>query len=161
MRLSAESQRLVEEFLRERFRLETLRLSPISIYHGRVALWLTRTFRISAITFGRYIFIAPDMITRNERGSLTVPGWLLVHEVTHVWQYQLAGFIGFLISYLGGYWRALRSQGKWDSDARTQAYLAIREECDARESEAIYASWLAEKRRQAGEGGSPESLDDL
>jgi hypothetical protein len=161
MRLSAESQRLVEEFLRERFHLRTLRLSPISVYHGRVALWITRTFRIGAITFGRRIFIAPDMIKRNEQGMLTVPGWLLAHEATHVWQYQLAGFIGFLISYLGGYWRALREQGKWNSDARTQAYLAIREERDARESEAIYSNWLAEKKLEASEAGSPEPLDGL
>ena len=146
MRLSAESQRLVEEFLRERFRLATLRLSPISIYHGSVALWLTRTFRIGAITFGRHIFIAPDMIKRNESGSLTVPGWLLAHEATHVWQYQLAGFIGFLSSYLSEYWRALREQGKWDSDARTKAYLAISQERDARESEAFYSTWVAEKK---------------
>jgi len=156
MRLSAESQRLVEEFMRERFNLETLRLSPISVYHGRLALWITRTFRIGAITFGRHIFIAPDMITRDESGSLTVPGWLLAHEATHVWQYQLNGFTGFLISYLGGYWRALRAQGKWDLDARTKAYLAIKEECDARESETIYSTWLAEKKRQVMKAGSPE-----
>lgn len=156
MRLSPKSQQLVEEFLRERFRLETLQLRPIYIYHGRLALWITRTFRIGGITFGRHIFIAPGMITRDESGTLTVPGWLLVHEATHVWQYQLAGFIGFLVSYLGGYWRALRVEGKWDTDARTKAYLAIREECDARESEAIYSAWVAEKKRQAMKAESPE-----
>jgi hypothetical protein len=151
MRLAAESQLLVEEFLRERFRLETLRLPPISIHQGRVALWLTSTFRISAITFGSHIFVAPDLIYRDERGRPEMPGWLLVHEATHVRQYQLAGLIGFLASYLMEYWRALRAQGKWDQGARTIAYLAIRQEAEARESETIYSAWVAKKKATGDE----------
>ncbi|HYY58219.1 MAG TPA: DUF4157 domain-containing protein [Pyrinomonadaceae bacterium] len=143
MRLAVESQRLMEEFLRERFRLETLKLPPLSLYRGRVASWLTNTFRIGAITFGRRIFVAPKMVTPDETGRLKVPGWLVAHEATHVWQYECAGFAGFLSSYLAGYWRALRAQRKWGREARQAAYLAIREECEARESETAYAVWIA------------------
>jgi hypothetical protein len=152
MRLAAESQLLVEDFLRERFHLETLRLPPISVYHGRVALWVTSTFRIEAITFGRHIFVAPDLMNRDESGGLRIPALLLAHEATHVRQYQLAGFIGFLVSYLGGYWRGLRAQQKWDSEGRSNAYLAIQQETEARESETIYAIWMAGKDETGDEG---------
>jgi hypothetical protein len=144
MRLAADSHRLIETFMRERFRLETLRLPPIFLHHGRLALWLTRTFRIGAITFGRHIFVEPKLVGRDEEsGRMRVPGWLVAHEATHVWQYECAGFSRFLLSYLSGYWRALRAQGKWGSEARIAAYLAIREECEARESETAYAVWIA------------------
>lgn len=147
MRLAAESHRLIEEFLRDRFRLEMLKLPPMRLYRGRLARWLTGTFQIGAITFGRRIFVEPGMVTRDEAGRLKVPGWLLAHEATHVWQYQSAAWAGFLFSYLGGYWRALRVQRKWGREARLAAYLAIMEECEARESETAYAVWIALKGR--------------
>jgi Domain of unknown function (DUF4157) len=137
----------MEEFLRERFRLETLKLPSVSVYRGRVARWLTVTFRIGAITFGRRIFVAPKLVTLDEAGKLKIPGWLIAHEATHVWQYESAGFARFLFSYLRGYWRALRAQQKWGREARQAAYLAIREECEARESETAYAVWIALKGR--------------
>jgi hypothetical protein len=143
MRLAAESQQLIETFLRERFHLSTLKLPSIFLYHGRVAAWLTRTFKIGAITFGRHVFVAPKMVTRDESGRLKIPGWLVAHEATHVWQYERAGFFGFLFSYLRGYWRALRAQQVWGGAAHMAAYLAIEEECDARESEAAYDAWVA------------------
>ncbi|HVG35933.1 MAG TPA: DUF4157 domain-containing protein [Pyrinomonadaceae bacterium] len=142
MKLAAESQQLIEAFLRERFRLATLKLPPVFIYHGGVAHFLTKTFHIGAITFGRHIFVAPKLLTRDGDGKLCVPGWLIAHESTHVLQYQREGFIGFLISYLKGYWRALRMEKSWNGEARMKAYLAIKEECDARESETAYAVWV-------------------
>ena len=80
-----------------------------------------------------------------------MPANLLAHEATHVRQYQLAGFVGFLVSYLLEYWRALRAQGKWNLEARTNAYLAIRQEEEARESEAIYSTWAAKKKATGDE----------
>jgi Domain of unknown function (DUF4157) len=152
MRLAAESQSLMEDFLRERFRVEALKLRPIFIYHGHAARWLTRAFRIGAITFGRHVFVEPKMVTRDEKGMLRVPGWLLAHEATHVFQYAGAGFAGFLVSYLSGYWRALRAQRKWGREARMAAYLAIKEECEARESETAFAVWVALN-------GKPHAID--
>jgi Domain of unknown function (DUF4157) len=149
MKLAAESQQLIEAFLRARFNLPTLKLSPISIYHGRVAHFLTKTFHIGAITFGRYIFVAPKLLERDRDGTLCVPGWLIAHEATHVWQYQREGFTRFLISYLKGYWRALRMEKSWNGEARMKAYLAIKEECDARESETAYAVWVASFQRNS------------
>jgi hypothetical protein len=145
MQLASEAHELIEKFLRDRFNLPTLKLSPISIYHGRFAHCLTKTFHIGAITFGRRIFVAPELMERDRDGRLCVPGWLIAHEATHVWQYQREGFAGFLISYLKGYWRALRIEKNWNGEARMKAYLAIKEECDARESETAYAVWVALK----------------
>jgi hypothetical protein len=147
MKLAAESQQLIEAFLRERFGLAALELPPIAIYHGGLAHLLTKTFNIGAITLGRHIFIAPRLLAREPEGRLCVPGWLIAHEATHVWQYQRDGFTGFLRSYLKGYWRALRTGKGWNGEARMKAYLAIEEECDARESETAYAVWVARKSR--------------
>ena len=147
MRLASESHGLIEKFLRDRFHLPTLKLPPVFIYHGRVAHCLTKTFHIGAITFGRHIFVAPKLMERDGDGRLCVPGWLIAHEATHVWQYQREGFMGFLISYLKGYWRALRMEKSWNGEARMKAYLAIKEECDARESETAYAVWVATFQR--------------
>ncbi|MBA3806611.1 MAG: DUF4157 domain-containing protein [Acidobacteria bacterium] len=143
MRLATESHQLIETFMAERFGLEMQKLPPISLHHGRVAGWLTRTLKISAITFGRHIFVAPKRVARDESGRLSIPGWLIVHEATHVLQYERAGFFGFLFSYLCGYWRALRAQQMWNKGARMAAYLAIEEECDARDAEAAFKDWIA------------------
>ena len=148
MKLAAESKQLIEAFLAERFGPETLKLPPIYLYQGRVANWLTRTFKISAITFGRHIFVASKMVARDESGKLSIPGWLIAHEATHVWQYERAGFFGFLFSYLRGYWRALRVQRMWSGEARMDAYLAIEEECDARDAEAAFEDWIARGERE-------------
>jgi len=148
MKLAAESQRLIETFLRDRFDLPALKLPSISLHHGSIARWLTNTFHIGAITFGRHIFVAPKLLTRDARGRWIAPGWLIAHEATHVWQYRREGFLGFLSSYLRGYWRALRTEQRWNGEARMKAYLAIREECDARESEAAYALWIAQQNER-------------
>ena len=147
MHLASESHELIEKFLRDRFHLPMLKLPLISIYHGRFAHCLTKTFHIGAITFGRHIFVAPKLMERDLDGRLCVPGWLIAHEATHVWQYQREGFTGFLISYLKGYWRALRMMKSWNGEARMKAYLAIKEESDARESETAYAIWVATFQR--------------
>ena len=144
MLLAAESHKQIEAFLREHFGNRTLNLPPIHIYTGRFSRWLTRSFHILAITFGRRIFIAPKIVVRDGENRLTVPADLIAHEATHVLQYEQAGFIGFLISYLKEYWRALRSQRQgWGTAARHSAYLAIRQEAEARQAEMAYATWVA------------------
>jgi hypothetical protein len=155
MLLAAESHQRLEAFLREHFRRPTLRLPPLYFYGGRFAGWLTRSFHIGAITFGRHIFVLPDLIERSGEGRLTVPGWLAAHEATHVLQFERAGVAGFLITYLRGYWRALRSQKRWDAKAHMQAYLTITEECDAREAEKAYTEW------RKGETARPEENENV
>ena len=141
MLLAAESHKRLERFLREHFDDPALRLPPLFFYHGRVAGWFVRVFRQGAITFGRRIFVLPRLIKRDERGRLTVPGWLAAHEATHVLQYERSGFVVFLVIYLSGYWRALRAQKRLSGAAHWAAYRAIREEIEANEAEEAYLKW--------------------
>lgn len=129
--------------MREHHEDQTLKLPPFFIYCGRVSRAITQTLNIGAITIGRRVWVSPAHVSSDERGGLLVPGWLIVHEATHVLQYERAGYLGFYLSYLGGYWRALRKVEKWDEKGRNAAYLAIPEERLARQAEKAYVEWSA------------------
>jgi hypothetical protein len=150
MLLAPESHRHIESFLREHLRNDALRLPPIFIYSSRWTRWLTSVFGIVAITFGRRIFVAPRKVERDGEGRLTIPAELIAHEATHVVQYEQAGFIGFLYSYLREYWRALREQQQgWGKPARRAAYFAIKHEREAYGAESFYGVWSRlEKMRE-------------
>jgi hypothetical protein len=141
MLLAPESHRRIESFLRYHLRNDALRLPPIFIYSGRWTRWLTSAFNILAITFGRRIFVAPKVVERDDERRLTVSAGLIAHEATHVAQYEQAGFIRFLFSYLWEYWRALREQQGWNKSARHAAYFAIKQEREAYDAESAYAVW--------------------
>jgi hypothetical protein len=144
--LSPESHKCIESFLRDYLHEENLKLPRLSIYNGR---WLTSAFHISAITFGRCVFVAPKMIARDGRGRLTVPAKLIAHEAMHVAQYARAGFVRFLCSYLRGYFHALRKERGWSNAARHAAYLAIKQEQEAYAAESAFDVWrLQEKMRE-------------
>ena len=144
MKLAPQSHRRIESFLRDHFRKGELKLPAIHLYSGHFSRWLTGAFHILAITFGRRIFVAPRVIKRDAGGRLTVPAALVAHEATHVMQYHDAGFAGFLISYLGEYWRGLRERKQgWGRAARQAAYFGIKQEREAYEAESAYANWNA------------------
>ena len=146
MLLAADSHRRLEEFHRYFAGDEKLRLPPVYLYKGCVARWLTHTFDIAAITFGRRIFVKPELIRQNREGKWTAPDWLIAHETAHVLQYEAAGFTRFLISYLSDYWQSLGGRKVWNAAARLEAYRAIKVEQAAREAEEAYTAWV---RRQA------------
>jgi hypothetical protein len=146
MLLASESHQRLEAFLRNHLRDEKLRLPPVIIYSGRWAHYLTSAFDILAITFGRRIFVAAKAVRRDEAGRLTVSAKLIAHEAVHIVQYQQAGMIGFLSSYLWEYWRALRGQRRgWSKAARLAAYFALKQECEAYDAESAYAVWSAQE----------------
>ena len=155
MKLAPESHKRIESFLRDHFHDEKLRLPVIHVYSGRFSRWFTSAFGILAITFGSRIFVAPKVIKRDERKRLTAPAALIAHEATHVVQYSAAGFAGFLVSYLREYGRGLLEQKKgWGNAARQAAYFGIKQEREAYEAEAAYATWKskAEGGRRKDEG---------
>jgi len=160
MKLASESHQRIEKFLRDHFHNEKLRLPVIHVYSGRFSGWLTRAFGILAITFGRRIFVTPKVIKRDERERLTAPAALIAHEATHVVQYGAAGFSGFLVSYLREYGRGLLDQKKgWGKSARQAAYFGIRQEREAYEAEAAYATWKSkddEKQESGVRSQKPE-----
>lgn len=141
MLLAKESHKLMEAFHRALHENDSLQLPPVHIHQGRVARWITHTFHIGAITFGRHIFIKPELTELDSEGKRTAPGWLVAHETTHVLQYKSAGWIGFLLTYLREYWDGLRQLRSWDATARMAAYKAIKVECVARDAEQAYAVW--------------------
>ncbi len=161
MLLASESHQRIEAFLRSHLRSETLRLPPVFIYCGRWSRYLTSTFDILAITVGRRIFIAAKAISRDEHGRLIVSARLIAHEAVHVVQYEQAGVLGFLFSYVREYWRALRGQRQgWGKGARLAAYFAIKHECEAYEAENAYAGWCAlEMMNEEKESTSPAPLE--
>jgi hypothetical protein len=141
MRLSEESHARLEQFFRWYGRDEKLRLPRMFIHAGFLSHQLTRVLRIAAITIGRHIFVSPEYLERDERGHITIRGWLLAHEVAHVRQFQREGFLPFLYNYLREYLSYLFRIGKLNAAARRVAYEQITREQEAREVEAAYLEW--------------------
>lgn len=141
MRLAEESHARLEQFFRWYARDETLRLPLIFIHAGFLSSHLTRALRIAAITVGRHIFVSPIYLERDERGQLTIRGWLLAHEAAHVRQFQREGLLTFIYRYLREYLTFLFRTGKLDATTRRVAYEQITREREAREVEAAYLEW--------------------
>lgn len=140
MRLSDESQREVEEFFREHVGRPGLSMPQVYVYSGGFAGLLTRAAGgVGAITFGRRVFVKPSLVRKDSEGRAKVPARLLVHEAAHVLQYEERGMLRFFAGYLRGYFRGLKEGGEgFGAAARNKAYLAIPEECAAREAERAY-----------------------
>lgn len=139
MRLSAESRREVEEFFRRHTGVPGLVMPPVYVYAGGFAGLLTKVAGgVGAITFGRRVFVKPSLVRKDSGGRAVLPAWLLVHEATHVLQYEECGRLRFLAGYLRGYFRGLWEEKRFNAAARNRAYLAIAEERAAREAERAY-----------------------
>jgi hypothetical protein len=141
MRLAEESRARLERFFRSYERDEMLRLPVIFIHAGFWSEGLTRLLRTGAITVGRHIFVSRDAVERSARGQATMHGRLLVHETAHARQFQQAGFLPFIYSYTREYLAFLVRRGKFDAQARMEAYEQITQEREAREAEAAYLKW--------------------
>jgi hypothetical protein len=132
MLLAPESHRRLEALLRRRLCDESVRLPRVRVYAGRFAGLLIKAFRITAITFGCRVFVAPALLSRGADDRLTLPAELLVHEAMHVLQYERFGFAPFLFLYLRDYVRALRREAGSARQRHRAAYLAISFEREAR-----------------------------
>ena len=141
MRLSAETHKQVEDFLRQHFNDPELRLPPVKIVGGRFARRLTKALNIGAITVGRRVFVSPAWLKRDAEGRWAMPGWLLVHEGAHVLQYRRSGLFGFLFGYLREYARFMRKR-RWDARAHKEAYRSLSAEVEARAAEEAYKEFL-------------------
>ncbi|HMF58575.1 MAG TPA: DUF4157 domain-containing protein [Pyrinomonadaceae bacterium] len=142
MILSADSHAKIEAFHRSYNKDGGINLPPVYVYSGSFSRWLTHQFGINAITFGRHVFVNPDLVEKDEGGLLRAPAWLIAHETTHVLQYERAGSLGFLIRYLSDYLLALRElRWKMDKDTKMQAYHAIRVEQEALAAEHAFRRW--------------------
>jgi hypothetical protein len=82
---------------------------------------------VSAITFGNWIFVDPEIL-RGDKGKL---GRLVIHELVHVRQWADLGLLGFLLVYLGEY-----VGGRRKGLSHRDAYMAISLETEARHIQA-------------------------
>ena len=141
MRLTAEGQAHIERFFRMYLRDERLTLPVVSLHADQWARALTSPFRFGAITFGRHVFVATDLVARDGSARTQVPGWLVAHEMMHVIQYERAGMTRFLFAYLSEYTRALRRGRRLNAAGHWLAYRAIAHEVEAYAAEAAYRQW--------------------
>lgn len=141
MLLAPESHRRIGIFFRHHLCDESLELPRVKFYAGRFAGSLTKTFRISAITLGKRVFVAPALLWRNVDDRLVLPSEIAVHELMHVLQYERTGVVRFLFFYLRDYARALGREAGDAWERHRAAYLAISFEVEARAAEEGYAAW--------------------
>ncbi len=150
MKLAAESHARIEAFHRVHSKDAGLRLPTVYIYDGSFSRWITKKFDLNAITFGRHVFLAPDLI--EDDGVKHAPGWLIAHETVHVLQYERAGFVGFLIKFVWDFLRAWRELGwKMDEKTRLRAYHSMRVEREALAAENAFRLRLNEPASAADE----------
>ncbi len=149
MKLSAAAHAHIEEFYSEYLLDKNFKLPPIIIYCGSVAAGLTSIGRVGAITFGRRMFVRRSRVMFDTENRPLMPRRLLAHETMHVIQYERAGFVKFLMSYLGEFWQALKREGQWSAEARMRAYLDIKQEREARVAEEAYEIWFEAREMKA------------
>ena len=141
MRLTTEAHAHVEKFFRAYLRDECAGIPQVSLQTGLHARAVTFTFRIGAITFGRRVLVAASWLERDAAGRLSLPAWLVVHELMHVIQYRRAGTTRFLRAYLRAYLRELRGGRRLSAAAHRAAYKAIPFEVEACAAAAAYEAW--------------------
>lgn len=146
MKLSEKSHRKIEEFFREYLADNNFRLPAIYFYGGRFTRILTSTLKIEGITIGKRIYIFPGNFWVSENKLLRLDEELVVHEITHVLQYQREGFWRFLWLYLKSYFANLKKKKKYDSVSRAESYFDIPFEIEARQTASKFAVWSKNKK---------------
>lgn len=144
MRLAESSRIKIESFFKYYFQNDEFKLPEIKIYDGKFTEKLMKIVNASGITFGKKIFIFPEIISINSLNKKRLPDSLAVHEIAHVLQYLKHGFLGFLYVYLRDYYKNLKNEKDWSADSRQKAYLNIPFEVEAREIAWKYLEWKEE-----------------
>jgi len=146
MRLSEQSHKKIEEFFREYLDNEDFRLPEVRFYGGKFTHYLTSVLKIEGLAVGRRIYIFPENFWISENRKLRLDEQLVVHEITHVLQYRREGFFRFLRLYYKSYYANLRKNKRRDFSARTEAYLEISFEIEARQAASNYAAWSKNRK---------------
>lgn len=150
MRLSKTSAEKLEEFTKIFFRNEFVNPPQMKIYAKCGAGLLTTLLNVQGVTLGRYVFLHPSLVWKNEQKQICAPKWLIAHEFAHVLQYRKFGVVKFLYSYFKIFWQKLKHMEKWDFNARLEAYLEIPYEIEARNFETEYLKWSGgQEKRQS------------
>ena len=146
MKLSEKSHQKIEEFFREYFKNEEFNLPEIYFYGGKFTRYLTSALKIEGLAIGRRIYIFPENFRLCEKQRLWLDEELVVHEITHVLQYDREGFFRFLRLYIKSYYSNLRKKGKRDLSARAEAYFEIPYEIEARQTASKFTAWSKKRK---------------
>jgi len=146
MKLAEKSRKKIEEFFREYLKNEEFQLPEIQFYGGKFTRVLTSALKIEGITIGRRIYIFPGNFWFSENRKLRLDEELVVHEVTHVLQYNREGFLKFLGRYFKCYYLNLRKKKRWDLAARAEAYFEIPYEIEARKIASNFRAWSKNRK---------------
>jgi Domain of unknown function (DUF4157) len=148
MKLAEKSHKKIEKFFREYLEDEKFNLPIIYFYGGKWTHYLTSAINTDGITIGKRIFIFPDNFWKSEGELLRLDEKLVVHEIAHVLQYKREGFIRFLWLYLKSYLSNLKSKEKFDLKSRTEAYLDIPYEIEARKIASKFMVWNENRKNK-------------
>jgi hypothetical protein len=146
MKLSEKSHKKIEEFFREYLNNEDFRLPEIRFYGGKFTRYLTSVLKIEGLAVGKRVYIFPENFWFSESRKLRLDEELVVHEITHVLQYNREGFFRFLRLYVKSYYANLRKKERRDLAARTEAYLEIPFEIEARQAASNFAAWSKNRK---------------
>ena len=149
MKLAESSRQNLQAFFREFLADESFSLPTINFYAGKFSGIFTSALQVHGITFGRHIFIDPNLITRNFENKRKLSLELAAHEIAHVLQYENEGYTGFFYKYLADYWQNLRLKNDLSANSRHEAYLEITFETEAREIAAKFVEWKRNKKSTA------------
>ena len=141
MKLAESSHQKIETFFRKYLDDDSFKLPQSYFYIGKFSRFLTAVLGVHGITFGRQIFILPNLVSMTDNQKQKLPKSLVVHEMTHVLQYRRDGFLKFIYQYLKSYLSNLKSEKKWNARTRRQAYLAIPYEMEARRAASEFVKW--------------------
>lgn len=146
MKLAESSRYNLQAFFREFLADENFLLPTINFYGGRLSGIITLVLQVHGITFGKYIFIQPDLVGKDFENRRSLALELAAHEIVHVLQYKKEGFIKFFYTYLTDYLKNLRGKKDWSADSRHEAYREIPFEREAREIAAEFVVWNRNKK---------------
>jgi hypothetical protein len=141
MKLAESSRNNLQAFFREFLTDENFTLPNVNFYGGKISRVITKILQVHGITFGRNIFIMPNLIDMDFERRRKLSLELAAHEIVHVLQYKKEGFLKFFYKYLTNYWKNLRRKKDWSANSRHEAYREIPFEREAREIAAEFVVW--------------------
>lgn len=146
MKLDEISRENLQEFFREHFSDLDFILPNINFHAGKISGVFTHYLNVHGITFGRNVFIMPDLVARDAENRQNLSLELAAHEIIHVLQYRKLGFARFFYQYLRDYRRNLRKQKSQSAEAKHAAYLEIPLEIEARRIARDFVEWRRSRK---------------
>ncbi len=147
MRLSEYANSLFSDFFSDSEICESGRFPKVEVYARRGSWLVTNLLMVDGITIGRFVFINPKLVKRDQDRLLRISQTLMAHELAHVLQYQREGFFPFLIGYVKSFWEIFRKKERWNFRSWYESYFEMPQEVEAREIAAEFSKWIEQRSR--------------